>query len=257
MTDEATREQLHEDRRLRRMSFWKHLDEFRRRLMRVVVVVVAGSFVGLIFTRQVIAFLLLPLGDITAVALHPTESIVSYFRVALMIGIVIGMPYLVYQLLAFIAPGLNRSERGILIRSVISIGIFFFIGVVFAGAVIIPLAVGYLSQFLDEMVVPTYSIEGYISFVTSIMISTGLVFETPLVMALLARLGLVTSKTLARRRRVALLGIAVLAAVITPTPDAFNMLLVMGPLLLLYELGIFFAWNAERARRKALAASSV
>ena len=110
---------------------------------------------------------------------------------------------------------------------------------------------------MADIVEPTYSIDGYVSFVTTIMISSGVVFETPLVLALLARLGIVTSKKLAKGRRFALLGSAIIAAVITPTPDAFNMLLVMMPLTVLYEVGIVFAWIAGRSRQKALAAAEV
>jgi sec-independent protein translocase protein TatC len=237
----------------KRMRFWAHLEELRQRLMRVVIALVVGTGVSLFFVNQALLFLLSPMGDLRPVALHPTESIVVYFRVALLAGVVLSMPYILYQFLGFIVPGLTKDERRILLTSVFGIGFFFALGVVFAGGVMLPLAIGYLQNFMDELVQPTYSIEGYISFVTTVMFSSGMIFETPLLLALLARLGLVTSKQLSKGRRYALLAIAIIAAIITPTPDVFNMLLVMAPLLVLYELGIVLAWFAGRARQKSLA----
>jgi sec-independent protein translocase protein TatC len=239
------------------MTFWQHLDELRKRLMRAVIGVVIGTLIAAIYTNQALDLLLAPMGDMRPIALHPTESFVVFFRVALILGLVLAMPYIVYQMLAFLVPGLTKSERRILIISVFAVGLFFAGGVAFAGIVMVPLAVGYLSTFLGNVVTPTYSIDNYISFVTTIMLSLGLVFETPLLLALVARLGLVTSKQLAKGRRYALLGIAVLAAIITPTPDAFNMLIVMAPLLVLYEVGIVLAWFSGRARKKALAATGI
>jgi sec-independent protein translocase protein TatC len=251
MSDQEERLSPREMRRLRQMTFWSHVEELRKRLGRSVIGVLAGTAIGAVFAKQAMALFLSPIEHVQAVALHPTESFVVYFRVAILLGIVIAMPYLVYQFMAFFVPALKKNERRILFVSVVAIGAFFATGVVFAGFVMVPLAVGYLSGFLADVVEPTYSIDGYISFVTTIMLSTGLVFQTPLVLALAARLGLVTSKQLSKNRRYALLVIALLAAVITPTPDAFNMMIVMAPLLVLYELGIFLAWLAGKARARA------
>jgi sec-independent protein translocase protein TatC len=243
-------------RQKRRMKFWEHLEEFRQRLLRIVILLIVASGIGLIFSDQLLELLLAPMDPNRPIALHPTESIVVYFRVTLMLGLVITMPYIIYQLLAFILPGLTKSERRILIISVFAIGFFFALGIAFAAAVMLPLAIGYLQSFMNELVQPAYSIDGYISFVTTTMISSGVVFETPLLLWLLARLGLVTSKQLSKGRRFALVIIAIIAAIITPTPDAFNMLLVMAPLLVLYEVGIFLAWLAGRAREKTLASAN-
>ena len=173
--------------------------------------------------------------------------------IALLLGVVVAMPVMVYQVLSFFVPALTRSERRVLLTSVFGVGAFFALGVAFAGGVMLPLAINYLQSFMDELVQPTYSIDGYISFVTTVMLSSGMIFETPLLLALIARMGLVTSKQLAKGRRFALVAIAIIAAIITPTPDVFNMLLVMAPLLVLYELGIVLAWFAGRSRQKALA----
>ncbi len=255
----TTEDQTHSRKGIsqRRQVFWAHMEELRQRLLKAVIVLVLASGVSLIFVKRGLELLLLPMGENRPVALHPTESIVVYFRIALMMGLVFAMPVIVYQILAFFLPALTRGERKILLSSVFGIGIFFALGVAFAGGVMLPLAIRYLQGFMDELVQPTYSIDGYISFVTTVMISSGVVFETPLLLALLARMGLVTSRQLAKSRRFALVAIAIIAAVITPTPDMFNMLLVMAPLLMLYELGIVMAWFAGRARQRALAEAGV
>ncbi|MBC8506525.1 MAG: twin-arginine translocase subunit TatC [Anaerolineales bacterium] len=237
----------------KRKAFWGHMEELRRRLLKAVVVLIIATGGSLVFVKRGLEFLLIPMGENRPVALHPTESIVVYFRIALLLGLVFAMPVIVFQILAFFVPALTRSERKVLLTSVFGVGFFFALGVAFAGGVMLPLAINYLQGFMDELVQPTYSIDGYISFVTTVMISSGVVFETPLLLALVARMGLVTSKQLAKGRRFALVAIAIIAAVITPTPDMFNMLLVMAPLLVLYEFGIVLAWFAGRARQKALA----
>ncbi len=246
-----------EAHRQRRMAFMAHVEELRVRLMRIVIGVLVGTLVGLLFVNKAMAFILSPMGDVRPVALHPTESIVVYFRVGLLFGLVLAMPYILFELLGFITPGLTKSEKRILLVSVVAIGLFFALGVAFAGMVMLPLAIGYLQGFMSNLVAPTYSIDGYIGFVTTVMFSTGLIFETPLLLAVLARLGVVTSRQLAKNRRFALLVIAVLAAVVTPTPDIFNMMLVMAPLLVLFEIGVILAWFAGRARQRSLAAAGM
>jgi len=257
MSSEDTSENRRKKQLELRMKFWEHVEEFRHRLMRIVFALAIGFGISLAFTNRAMEFLLFQMSSVRPIALHPTETIVVYFRVAMILGLVLVMPYILYQLLGFFLPGMTRNERRILLTSVFGIGFFFALGVVFAGMVMIPLAVNYLQGFMSDLVQQTYSIDGYISFVTTIMFSSGMIFETPLLLALIARLGLVTAKQLAKGRRYALVGIALLAALVTPTPDAFNMLLVMAPLVVLYELGILLAWFAERARRKALASAAV
>lgn len=237
------------------MAFWQHMEALRQRLLWAVIGVAVGSVLGLALANPVLRLLLAPMGPNRPVALHPTEAIGVYFRVAFMLGLVLAMPIILYQLLRFVVPGLTSSERRLVLTAVIAAGLFFALGVAFAGGVMLPLAIGYLRGFMGDLVLPTYSIGEYVSFATTLMVSSGLVFQTPLVLALLARLGLVTAGQLARGRRVAVVVIAVLAGVITPTPDAFNMLLVMAPLLVLYEVGIGLAWLAGRARQRALASA--
>ncbi len=232
----------------RRMSFWEHLLELRVRLMRAGLAVIVGLLVGIVLTRPFLELLISPLGENRPQSLRPAENILVYFKVDLILALVLAMPVIVYEIFAFILPGLTPREQRWVIGTAAAAAALFAIGVAFASLVMLPFTLGYLQSFLSDLIQPSYSIEYYISFVTNFVFYVGLSFELPLVLAALARLGIVSPQQLRRGRRFAILIIAVLAAIITPTPDPFNMTIVMIPLLLLYELGILLARFTYRPR---------
>jgi sec-independent protein translocase protein TatC len=158
------------------------------------------------------------------------------------------MPFIVYQLFCFVAPGLKPKEKRYLFIFAPIASLFFASGVAFASLVMLPFSIKYLQGFLSDIIKPLYSIGHYISFVTSLLLWVGLSFETPLLIFFLAKLGVVNPKMLRRSRRYVYLLIAFIAAIITPTPDPFNMMLVMLPLLVLYEVGVILARLAYRRR---------
>jgi sec-independent protein translocase protein TatC len=223
------------------MSILEHLEELRNRLMISVIALAVGVAAGTFFAPRVLKLLVAPLGEQTPIAIAPTESVGVYFKVAIVVGAVIAMPVIVYQLFRFVAPGLEPRERRYIFLGAPIAAISFAAGVVFAALVLIPAAMPFLRGFLAGIVEQRYSINRYISFVSTILLWAGLVFETPLVMFFLAKLGVATPRGFAKARRVVVIGAAAGAAVITPTTDPVNMLLVMGPFLLLYELGILLA----------------
>jgi len=149
---------------------------------------------------------------------------------------------------AFVVPGLTPKERRYLYTIVPAAALLFALGVAFSSLVMLPFTLSYLQSFLSDLIEPNYSIDFYISFVTNFVLYVGLSFETPLVIAGLARLGVVSPAGLRKGRRYAIVIVAIVAAVITPTPDPFNMTLVMLPLLLLYEVGILLARFTYRPR---------
>jgi len=228
------------------LSLFEHLDELRQRLIKAVVAllicVVAGTFV----TTPVLKILVAPLEDLVPLALSPTESAAVFFKVAILIGVVLAMPVIMYQIFQFARPGLEPHERRYVLIGAPAASLSFAAGVVFAATVLLPNALPFLKGFLSEIVEQRYSIDLYISFVANILLWAGLVFETPLVMYFLAMLGIVTHEGFAKARRVVIIGAAAGAAVITPTTDPVNMLLVMVPFMLLYELGILLARLAVR-----------
>jgi sec-independent protein translocase protein TatC len=160
---------------------------------------------------------------------------------------------LFYQVLLFIKPALESPQELSLFRSVAFFGVplvvvFFIVGMSFAYFVMLPFAIKYLYGFGTEFAKANWNYKEYISFVLAVVLWIGAAFLTPLIMGLLARLGLVTPQAMAKQWRFAVIGIAVVAAMITPTVDPFNMAVVMGPLLILYILGIVFARFAYKPR---------
>lgn len=224
-----------------RMSILEHLSELRDRLLKAVIALVVGVLIGTVLTPRALAFLVAPLGDQTPIAIAPTESVGVYFKVSIVIGFVVAMPVIVYQLFRFVAPGLEPHERRYVIVGAPVASLSFAAGVTFAALVLIPAAMPFLRGFLAGIVEQRYSINRYMSFVSTILLWAGLVFETPLVMFFLAKLGVATPKGFGKARRVVVIAAAVGAAVITPTTDPVNMLLIMGPFLILYEIGILLA----------------
>jgi sec-independent protein translocase protein TatC len=224
------------------MTILEHLDELRSRLLKIVIAVVVGMIAGTFIAQPVLKLLLAPVQDtMDVVALSPTEAPAVFFRVAIVVGIVIAMPVIMYQLFQFAAPGLEQKEKRYVLIGAPAASAAFAAGVVFATLVILPSALPFLQGFLAEIVKQQYSIEKYISFVSTILLWIGLVFETPLVMYFLAKLGVVSPSGYAKARRIVIVAAAAVSAIITPTVDPVNMLLVMGPFLVLYEIGILLA----------------
>jgi sec-independent protein translocase protein TatC len=223
------------------MALLEHLDELRQRLIRAIIAVLIGVIVGTFVTPTVLKLLVAPLGDQVPLAISPTEAPAVFFKVAIVIGLVIAMPVIMYQVFQFARPGLEPIEQRYVIIGAPAASLSFAAGVVFAATVLLPAALPFLQGFLFGIVEQRYSIERYISFVSNILVWAGLVFETPLVMYFLAKLNVVTPEGFAKARRVVIIGAAAGAAVITPTTDPVNMLLVMVPFMLLYELGILLA----------------
>ncbi len=225
----------------KQMTIIEHLEELRGRLIKSVIALAITTLLSFAFTKQFLEVLIAPMGSTLPVSASPTTTIVVFTKVALISGLALAMPVLVYQLIRFIAPGLTPQEKRYLYLILPGATFSFIIGAAFAYFVMLPTAIPFLKGFLSDIVEPNWFIDRYISFVTSLLFWVGLSFETPLVIFFLAKLGIITSATLSRYRKYAILVVAVIAAVITPTPDPFNMILVMAPLTLLYEIGILLA----------------
>jgi len=223
------------------MTILEHFEELRQRLLKAIIALVIGVIVGTFLTPPVLKRLVAPLGDQVPLAISPTEAAAVFFKVAVVIGVVLAMPVILYQVFQFVRPGLEPHERRYVIIGAPAAALSFAVGVIFAAVVLLPAALPFLQGFLFGIVEQRYSIDRYISFVSNVLLWAGLVFETPLVMYFLAKLGVVTPQAFAKARRVVIIGAAIGAAVITPTTDPVNMLLVMVPFLLLYEVGILLA----------------
>jgi sec-independent protein translocase protein TatC len=223
------------------MPLGAHLAELRRRLIVSLIAVAAGMAALFPFAAVVIGWLQQPL-DQPLYFLAPTEAFWAHMKVALFGGFILALPVLSYQLWRFVAPALYRSERRYLLLFVGASTGSFALGVAFCHLVAFPFALRFLIDFgLSGGLTPLISVGAYLGFAVKFYLAFGLIFELPLVLTLLARMGVVTAGLLARHRRHALLVNAIAAAVLTPTSDLFNMLLMLGPLTLLYEVGILGA----------------
>jgi len=230
----------------------EHLNEFRVRLTWAVGGLVVATVISFAFTEQLLEFLIKPYGE-QLQTLSPTEGIETYFKVALMSGVIISMPWILYQLWLFITPGLHGNERRFVYIFVPSATFLFLLGVAFAWLVLLPAAILFLSTFMSEIFWAQWTSNEYIGFATTFLFWLGLSFELPLIIYFLSRVGVITSQTLREHWRVAIVGIAVLAALVTPSIDPVTMLLTMIPLVILYGLSIFLASIGQKQFQRSVA----
>ncbi len=223
------------------MPLMEHLKELRSRLIRAFIALAITTGISFVFAKQAFLILMVPLQDARLQALKPTESLGNYMKVALLCGMILAMPFLVYQVGRFVAPGLTKREKRYMFVLVPGATLCFLTGVAFAYFIMLPSAINFLQTFMADIIEQQWAIGEYLSFVTSLLLWIGVAFELPLFVYILAKLGVIDAQTLSKNRKYAVVAIAVLAAVITPTVDPFNMALVMGPLIVLYELGVILA----------------
>lgn len=228
-------------------ALWVHLEALRQHVMRAVGVYIVVAFISLGLVPQILSVLTAPIGGLQALqAIEVTEPIGVAMRVALLTAFVVTLPYIYLELFLFVAPGLYPKTRvlGLLLMPLV-LGLFV-AGMAFAYFIFLPVALPFLLNFMGIPALPRPA--SYIRFVTTLLFWTGLAFEYPLVIFVLARLGWVPARSLWKHWRIAVVVIAILAAFITPTVDPLNMLLVMAPLLALYFVGAALASLAQRRR---------
>ena len=217
-----------------------HLDELRRRIMWAVLGVILATIAGMVFADQFIAILATPIGGLeNLIAIEITENISVFMRVSFLSGVIISLPFVLYQIFAFILPGLEPNEKRWVFIILPFATILFVCGSLFAYYVMLPTALPFMITFIGG-VRTTPRLDNYFKFVTGLIFWIGISFELPMLMFLLAKLRLIKTEILIKGWRFAVAIIAVLAAVITPTPDPVNMGILMIPLFALYLLSIVF-----------------
>ena len=229
------------------MGLMEHVDALRKHLLRSVLFMAITTAFGFLYAGRIIDILAEPIGGIHRLQpIDVTEPIGTFMKVSLLVGFSLALPYIALELWLFAAPGLSRHARLWGLLAIPAAVIFFVGGMAFAFFVMLPTAVPFLIDFLG--MTPQIRPSSYVSFTTGLMFWVGVAFEFPLVIFVLAGIGLVKAKTLAHQWRLAIVIIAVVAAAITPTVDPVNMSLVMGPMILLYFLSIGLAALAQRGR---------
>ncbi len=225
-----------------------HLQELRKRLLTSLIVVAITTAVSFIFAKKIFQILILPAEEINLIYIEMTEMIGIYMKVSLTSGIVLAVPYLTYQLVMFLTPALNPKEKRYVLFGIPWVVLAFIGGVWFGYEVLIPPAVHFLITFGSDIAEPTIRIGNYIPLVTRLLLSIGFVFEMPVLTTFLARLGVITPEWLSRKRKFAIILIFVIAALVTPTIDPINQILVAAPLLVLYEVSILLAKLVQRGK---------
>lgn len=251
----------------KKLTLLGHLDELRIRLTRGAIAVAVATVISFIFADQIFGILtyksaftqpvfetltsqfhLVAPPNLNLIAIEMTEMIGIYMKVCITAGFIIAMPYLVYEFVMFVSPALTPKEKRYVYVILPWIALMFLFGVVFTYFILLPPATRFLTDFGSDIATIQIRIGNYISLVTRLLLAVGLVFELPVVTSLLARLGVVSGKWLAGKRKWAFVAAFIVGAIITPTLDPVNQTLVALPLIVLYELSIWLAYLFQKKK---------
>jgi sec-independent protein translocase protein TatC len=226
-----------------RMPFMEHLGELRTRIMRALYGLLAGTVIALPFSERIVDWLARPVTKLgyELVFTAPAEAFWVQMKVGLIAGVFVASPIILWQVWAFVAPGLHEHEKKYAIPFVLVGSLMFILGGAFSLFVVTPYALNFLLGYARPGLKPMITIQNHVDFLLKFTLAFGAVFELPLALTLLARMGVVTARMLSKNRKYAILGAFIAGAVLTPTPDAFNQTLMAGPLIILYEVGIVCA----------------
>jgi sec-independent protein translocase protein TatC len=240
-----------------RMSFWSHLTELRKRIVYAAIAIGIGFVVCFNYSEEILGLLLLPMNS--TMTYHTTfpflhfdphktnqdlyfttliEPIMSHLKIGFIAGIMLMVPVILYQVWKFISPGLLPRERKYAGQFVFFATAFFFVGVMFCFFLLLPFAVQFLITYKTEHLKPIIKLADYIDFTLKFMLASGAVFELPLVMIILGRMGIINPDILTKFRKYAFLIAFIIGGIVTPTPDVFNMTIMSLPIYFLYEIGI-------------------
>ncbi|HBD06853.1 MAG TPA: twin-arginine translocase subunit TatC [Syntrophobacteraceae bacterium] len=232
-----------------KMPFTQHLEELRKRIIICIAAVTIGFLVSYGFKETIFGWLMRPMIDALPegptrklIYTGPVEALLTYLKVSFIGGIGLATPVILYQFWRFVAPGLYAHERKYLYPVLISSTVFFVGGSLFGYYVVFPYGFQFFTSFANEFITPMISTREFLSFATKMLLAFGMMFELPLVTFIFAKIGIINNTFLRKQRKYAIVIIFIVAAVLTPTPDAFNQCLMAAPLLVLYELSAWIAY---------------
>ena len=225
----------------KKLSITEHLLELRSRLIKSVIALCVCIGISIPLAHYVFDILKSRAPGIDLVFIDVTEMLGTYMKVVFYCGIALSLPYLIYQLVRFLSPAMTDKEKRYLYFSMPLVVLLFVAGVCFAYFIFLPPTLNILLHFGGDIARPMIDVSSYVSVLVRLLLAVGLVFEMPLVITLLAKLGVVSPQKLAKGRKWAVLAAFVLGAVITPTVDPVNQTLIAAPIIVLYELSIWLA----------------
>ena len=229
-------EQAEKDETQGAMSLIGHLEELRRRIIVIIAAIATGSIVCYFYAAEITALITAPAGKLYY--MNPAEAFFTYLKVSFFAGFLCALPIVMYQLWAFIVPAMTNKERSAGIFLVPASIILFFIGLIFSYYLVLPAGIKFFMGFATDNLQPMFSIGQYMSFVISFLLPFGFIFELPLFILVMAKLGIISSAFLTAKRKLVLVMSFVIGAVISPTPDVFSQTMVAVPVILLYEISI-------------------
>ena len=232
------------------MSFLDHLEELRQRVLLSLVAILIGSAISLIFVKPIVQILENPAKTIHFLQISPGEFLFASIKVAGYSGLTIALPFILYQGLKFILPGLTSKEKRLIAPAVAGSAILFFLGLSFALWILIPAALKFLITYGSDIVEPLWSIERYLDFVFLLMLSSGIAFQLPILQLILGILGIVKSQKMLSSWRWVVMGSAFAGAILTPSTDPITMSLLSIAIVSLFLIGVFMVAISEQFKRE-------
>ena len=219
------------------VPFLDHLEDLRWRLLKAVISLIVAAGGCFYFADQILTFIIKPLGDTQLFVTEVTGSFYAYLKISLIAGVMAALPLIFYQLWSFISPGLYREEKIYVLPLVAASTLLFIGGAAFCYYLILPIALSFLIGYSGDLLSPIITVGSYISFTGMLLLAFGFGFEIPVIAYFLGKVGIITTRTLIKGRRYAVVFIIILAAILTP-PDFTTQILLAVPLYILYEISI-------------------
>ena len=237
------------------MPFSDHLEELRQRILNSIFATLICIVFSFLVIKPLIQFLEIPAKNIRLLQLSPGEFLFVAIKVAGYSGLIVALPYILYQVIFFLSPGLTEKEKSLIFPAVFASGILFFLGLFFSWWVLVPAAISFFIKFGADIVEPIWSIEKYFDFVLLLMSSTALAFQLPVLQFILGSLGIITTQKMLSNWRLVVISSAILSAIITPSTDPLTMSLLSISIVFLFFIGTGLTFISESFKSKTLSSS--
>ena len=234
-----------------KLTLMEHLGELRKRVVISFIAIIICAFAAYRYMDKIIDIITRPAGELEFIYLSPPELFMAYIKISLVLGLIISSPVVLLQVWGFVKPGLKKKEKKYVMFALSMGTIFLLMGVIFAYYIIVPMTIKFFIGVSVDRITPSFSFANYVSFVSSLLLSFGLVFELPLLVILLTQLGLVAPKTLRKYRKFIILIIFIVSAILTP-PDVVSQVLMAIPMTLLYEFSIMVSSIIYKKKKQSI-----
>ena len=237
------------------MPFSDHLEELRQRILNSIFATLICIVFSFLVIKPLIQFLEIPAKNIRLLQLSPGEFLFVAIKIAGYSGLIVALPYILYQVFLFISPGLTEKEKSLIFPSFLGSGILFFLGLFFSWWILVPAAISFFIKFGADIVEPIWSIEKYFDFVLLLMSSTALAFQLPVLQFILGSLGIISTQKMLSNWRLVVISSAILSAIITPSTDPLTMSLLSISIIFLFFIGTGLTFISESFKSKTLSSS--